>query len=104
MLVQLIAPMMPHLAESCWEALGRDGLVAQAAWPDFDPALLVEDTVTLPVQVNGKKRGDVTVPRDADAAAVEALVLADETVQRALEGRPPRKVIVVPGRIVNLVV
>ncbi|TXN84430.1 leucine--tRNA ligase [Methylobacterium sp. WL8] len=103
-LVQLIAPMMPHLAESCWAVLGRDGLVAQAPWPDFDPALLVEDAVTLPVQVNGKKRGDVTVPRDADAAAVEALVLADETVQRALEGRTPRKVIVVPGRIVNLVV
>ncbi len=103
-LVQLIAPMMPHLAESCWEALGRNGLVAQAPWPDFDPALLVEDSVTLPVQVNGKKRGDVTVPRDADAAAVETLVLADEAVQRALEGRTPRKVIVVPGRIVNLVV
>ncbi|WP_375453373.1 leucine--tRNA ligase [uncultured Methylobacterium sp.] len=104
LLVQLIAPMMPHLAEACWEALGRDGLVAQAPWPDFDPALLVEDAVTLPVQVNGRKRADVTVPQDADAAAVEALVLADEGVRRVLEGRSPRKVIVVPGRIVNLVV
>lgn len=103
-LTQLIAPMMPHLAEECWSALGRTGLVAQAAWPAVERALLVEDEITLPVQLNGKKRADVTVPRSADAAAVEAAVLADETVQKALEGRAPRKVIVVPGRIVNLVV
>ncbi|MDR7035467.1 leucyl-tRNA synthetase [Methylobacterium sp. BE186] len=103
-LVQLIAPMMPHLAESCWSLLGRSGLVAEAGWPAFDRALLVEDEITLPVQINGKKRADVTVPRDADTAAVEAATLALEPVQRALEGRAPRKVIVVPGRIVNLVV
>ncbi|GJE57966.1 leucine--tRNA ligase [Methylobacterium trifolii] len=103
-LVQLIAPMMPHLAESCWEALGRSGLAAQAPWPEVDRALLVEDAITLPVQINGKKRADVTVPRDADAKAVEAAVLALEVVQRVLEGKAPRKVIVVPGRIVNLVV
>ncbi|KQP77567.1 leucine--tRNA ligase [Methylobacterium sp. Leaf113] len=103
-LTQLIAPMMPHLAEACWQALGRDGMVAQAAWPEVERGLLVEDTVTLPVQINGKKRADVTVPRAADVAAVEALVLADEAVQKALEGRAPKKVIVVPGRIVNLVV
>ncbi|WP_132254634.1 leucine--tRNA ligase [Methylobacterium segetis] len=103
-LVQLIAPMMPHLAESCWSLLGRSGLVAEAGWPAIDRALLVEDEITLPVQINGKKRADVTVPRDADTAAVEAATLALEPVQRALEGRAPRKVIVVPGRIVNLVV
>jgi leucyl-tRNA synthetase len=103
-LVQLIAPMMPHLAEECWRVLGRSGLVAQAPWPPVDRALLVEDEITLPVQINGKKRADVTVPREAGAAEVEAAVLALEPVQRALEGRPPRKVIVVPGRIVNLVV
>ncbi|GJE56535.1 MULTISPECIES: leucine--tRNA ligase [Methylobacterium] len=103
-LVQLIAPMMPHLAEECWTALGRDGLVADAPWPAVERALLVEDEITLPVQINGKKRADVTVPSGADKAAVEAAVLADEAVQRALEGRSPKKVIVVPGRIVNLVV
>ncbi|MFH6785341.1 MULTISPECIES: leucine--tRNA ligase [Methylobacterium] len=103
-LVQLIAPMMPHLAETCWTALGRDGLVAEAAWPEVKRALLVEDSVTLPVQINGRKRADVTVQRDADQAAVEAAVLSLEAVQRALEGKAPRKVIVVPLRIVNIVV
>ena len=103
-LVQLIAPMMPHLAEESWQALGRTGLVAQAPWPQVEAALLVEDEITLPVQINGKKRADVTVPRDADAKAVEAATLALEPVQKVLEGRAPRKVIVVPGRIVNLVV
>ncbi|HUG63373.1 MAG TPA: leucine--tRNA ligase [Methylomirabilota bacterium] len=102
-LVQLMAPMTPHLSEECWRALGRDGFVAQAAWPAANAALLVEDDVTLPVQVNGKKRADVTVPRDADAAAVEAAVLALEAVVKALDGKPPRKVIVVPQRIVNVV-
>ncbi|KQT78542.1 leucine--tRNA ligase [Methylobacterium sp. Leaf466] len=103
-LVQLVAPMMPHLAEECWSALGGEGLAAQAPWPVVDRALLVEDEITLPVQINGKKRADVTVPAGADATAVEALVLAAEAVLKTLEGRTPRKVIVVPGRIVNLVV
>jgi leucyl-tRNA synthetase len=96
--------MMPHLAEECWTTLGRPGLAAQAPWPEAEAGLLVEDEITLPVQINGKKRADVTVPRDADAKAVEAATLALETVQKILEGKPPRKVIVVPGRIVNLVV
>ncbi|MCJ2065127.1 leucine--tRNA ligase [Methylobacterium sp. J-088] len=103
-LVQLIAPMMPHLAEECWTVLGRSGLVAQASWPETEAGLLVEDEITLPVQINGKKRADVTVKRDADANAVEAATLALAAVQTILEGRAPRKVIVVPGRIVNLVV
>ena len=102
-LVQLLAPMMPHLAEACWAVLARPGLVAEAAWPQVERDLLVEDSVTLPVQINGKKRADVTVPREADVAAVEAAVLALETVQRALDGKAPRKVIVVPQRIVNVV-
>ncbi len=95
--------MMPHLAEECWSALGGEGLAAQASWPNVDRSLLVEDEITLPVQINGKKRADVTVPGGADPETVESLVLASEAVQKALEGRTPRKVIVVPGRIVNLV-
>jgi leucyl-tRNA synthetase len=102
-MVQLFAPMMPHLAEECWAALGHKTLVAQAPGPADEPALLVEDTVTLPVQVNGKKRGDVTVPRDAGNSDIEAAVLQLEAVRRALEGKTPKKVIVVPQRIVNVV-
>ncbi|MDC7784258.1 leucine--tRNA ligase [Rhodoplanes sp. TEM] len=102
-LVQLFHPMMPHLAEECWAVLGRTGLVCEAAWPEVEPDLLVEDTVTLPVQINGKKRGDVTVPRTAGKAEVEAAVLALDAVQKALGGAAPKKVIVVPHRIVNVV-
>ena len=103
-LIQLVSPMMPHLAEECWQVLGRDGLVAEAPWPEVERGLLVEDTITLPVQINGKKRAEVTVPRGADNATIEAATLALEAVQRALEGKAPKKVIVVPGRIVNIVV
>ena len=96
--------MMPHLAEECWAALGHEGLVASRPWPQVEPALLVEDTVTLPVQINGKKRAEVTVARDATNAEIEAAVLALDAVQRALDGKRPKKVIVVPQRIVNVVV
>jgi len=96
--------MMPHLAEECWAALGHDGLVAEAAWPQVEPALLIETTVLLPVQVNGKKRGEVTVARDAKNADIEAAVLALDAIKIALDGKPPKKVIIVPGRIVNVVV
>ncbi len=102
-LVQLFHPMMPHLAEECWAALGHDTLVAQAPWPQVERDLLVEDTVTLPVQINGKKRADVTVSRDAANAEIEAAVLALDAVKRALDGKPPRKLIIVPQRIVNVV-
>jgi leucyl-tRNA synthetase len=101
--VRLTAPMMPHLAEECWAALGHKSLAAEQAWPVLEKALLVEETITLPVQVNGKKRADVTVPRNAGNSEVEAAVLALEPVQRALEGKAPKRVIVVPQRIVNVV-
>jgi leucyl-tRNA synthetase len=103
MLVQMFAPMMPHLAEECWAALGHTSLVAETPWPVLDQTLLVEDTVTLPVQVNGRKRADVTVARDAGTPDIEAAVLELEAVRRALAGKPPKKVIVVPQRIVNVV-
>ena len=103
-LVQLFHPMMPHLAEECWALLGHDQLVAQAAWPQLERALLVEATIALPVQINGKKRADVTVPREATNAEIEAAVLALDAVQKALEGKRPKKVIIVPGRIINVVV
>lgn len=102
-LVQLISPMMPHLAEECWQVLGRSGLVSEASWPQIERDLLVEDTVTLVVQVNGKKRGDVTVPRVAQNPEIEAAVLALDAVKLALGGKAVRKVIVVPMRIVNVV-
>src|SRR5262245_38803962 len=95
-MVRLFHPMMPHLAEQCWAALSHRSLVATEPWPVIEPDLLVENTVTLPVQINGKKRADVTVARDATAATVESAVLALDTVKRALDGKPPKKVIVVP--------
>jgi leucyl-tRNA synthetase len=102
-LVRLVEPMMPHLAEECWATLGHKRLVAEEPWPVLERELLVEESITLPVQVNGKKRADVTVARDAGNAEVEAAVLALEPVQRALEGRAPKRIIVVPQRIVNVV-
>jgi leucyl-tRNA synthetase len=101
--VQLFAPMMPHLAEECWEALGHASLVAEQPWPQVNPDFLVEDTITLPVQVNGKKRADVTIERGAQNADIEAAVLALDAVKRALDGKRPKKVIIVPQRIVNVV-
>jgi leucyl-tRNA synthetase len=103
-LVAMIAPMTPHLAEECWQAIGCEGMAAEQAWPAFDPALVVDNEIVYPVQVNGKKKGDLTIARDADQAAVEKAALALDFVQKALDGRPPRKVIVVPQRIVNVVV
>jgi leucyl-tRNA synthetase len=102
-MAQLLSPMVPHLAEDIWAMLGGEGLVVQARWPVADPALLVDDTVTLPIQINGKRRAEIVVPKDMGAAQVEALVLADPAVVKALGGQPPRKLIVVPGRIVNVV-
>ena len=102
-MVRLFHPMMPHLAEECWASLGHATLVADEPWPEVEPDLLVENTITLPVQINGKRRAEVTVPRDATNAEIEAAVLALDAVQRALDGKRPKKVIVVPQRIVNVV-
>ena len=103
-LAQLMSPMTPHLAEEVWQMLGGEGLVAEAAWPVADEAMLVDDTVTLPIQVNGKRRGEIAVPKDMPKEEVEKLALAHEAVVRALDGGLPKKLIVVPGRIVNVVV
>jgi len=102
-LVQLFHPMMPHLAEECWAALGHQTLVAEAAWPQVERDLLIEQTLTLPVQINGRRRADVIVARDAGSAEIESAVLALEAVQKVLDGKAPKKVIIVPQRIVNVV-
>jgi leucyl-tRNA synthetase len=102
-LVQLFAPMMPHLAEESWQVLAQAGLVSEASWPKIERDLLVEDTVTLVVQVNGKKRGEVTVARGAQNPEIEAAVLGLDAVKQALGGKTVRKVIIVPMRIVNVV-
>ena len=103
-LVQIVAPMMPHLAEECWSVLGGQGLVAEAAWPVADRSLIIENEFTYPVQINGKKRADLTIARDADQKTVETAVLALDAVQKALDNQVPKKIIVVPQRIVNVVV
>ncbi|MDX1242900.1 leucine--tRNA ligase [Sinorhizobium medicae] len=103
-LISLIAPMMPHLAEECWRAIGGKGLIAERPWPKFDATLVVENEITLPVQINGKKRADLTIARDADQSAIESAVLALDVVKTALNGSNPKKIIVVPQRIVNVVV
>ena len=102
-MAQLMAPMVPHLAEEVWSISGGQGMVVDAPWPKADPALLEDDSVTLPIQINGKRRAEISVPKDMPKDQVEALVLADEAVQRFLNGAAPKKLIVVPGRIVNVV-
>jgi leucyl-tRNA synthetase len=102
-LLMLIAPMAPHLAEEAWAARGHATMIADAAWPEADTTLLVDDQVTLAVQVNGKLRDTLNVPRGLDKAAAEALALASDKVRRQLDGAEPRKVIVVPDRLVNIV-
>ena len=103
-LAQLMSPMTPHLAEDIWSHQGGEGLIATAPWPKADEAMLVDDTVTLPIQINGKRRAEIEVPADMDKSEVEKLALSQEAVVRALDGNTPKKVIVVPGRIVNVVV
>jgi leucyl-tRNA synthetase len=102
-LVLLCAPMMPHLAEACWQALGHEALVSETAWPKYDAALLVSNTITYPVQVNGKLRVSFQIDREASKETVEEKALSLEEVKRALDGRLPKKIIVVLGRIVNIV-
>ena len=103
MLIRAIAPFMPHLAEECWAHLGGEGLCYHAPWPKVDQSLLVEDTVTLPIQVNGKRRSELTAAKDISKEDAEKLALADPAVQRSIDGLTVRKVIVVPGRIINIV-
>ncbi|HLT02537.1 MAG TPA: class I tRNA ligase family protein, partial [Geminicoccaceae bacterium] len=103
-LVLLLGPMVPHLAEELWQRLGHDVLLADTPWPEADAAFLVEDRVTLAVQVNGKLRATISLPRGADRATIEAAALAEANVRRDMAGRQPRRVIVVPDRVVNVVV
>jgi len=103
-LTRLAGPMMPHLAEELWQRLGHGRLLAETPWPEADSSLTVDATVTIAVQVNGKLRATIELPRDAAQSAAESAALADDAVKRALDGKQPRKVIVVPNRIVNVVV
>jgi len=103
-LAQLMAPMTPHLAEEIWAHQGGQGLIANAPWPTADPELLVEDVVTLPIQINGKRRDEITVAKDMSKEELEALVLQNKAVVKALDGATLRKLIIVPGRIVNVVI
>ncbi|MBM3582457.1 MAG: class I tRNA ligase family protein, partial [Alphaproteobacteria bacterium] len=103
-IVRLIGPMMPHLGEAMWQRLGHDTLLCLTPWPEADAMLLVEETVAVAVQVNGKLRGTVELPMDCERDEAERAALALDNVARAISGRPVRKVIVVPNRIVNVVV
>jgi leucyl-tRNA synthetase len=96
--------MIPHVTEACWSALGHDRILAEADWPEADPALCVDDTVTLAVQVNGKLRGNIEVPKDCPKEDAEAAALAVDNVRTHTDGKTIRKVVVVPNRIVNIVV
>ncbi|HEM47475.1 MAG TPA: hypothetical protein ENO23_10580 [Alphaproteobacteria bacterium] len=102
-LLLLLSPMAPHLAEELWRRLGHEDTLAYEPWPTPDESLLVEDEITIVLQVNGKKRGELQVAKDAPREDVEALALASERVQELLAGRPAKKVVVVPGRLVNVV-
>ena len=102
--VQMIGPMMPHIAEELWHTLGNKSLLIDTPWPLADPAFLVEETVTIAMQIKGKLRGTLEMPRDADKTDVEERALALDAVQRVIKGRPPQRIIVVPNKIVNVVV
>ena len=103
-LAQLMSPMTPHLSEEIWEKLGEKNLVAREPWPTVNQSLLNEDNITMPIQVNGKRRGQIEVQKDLGSSEIEKLAIAEEAVQRALNGAIPKKIIVVPGRIVNVVI
>ena len=102
-LVRLLAPFAPHLAEEFWQKLGGDESVHQQTWPELDASALVQERVDLVIQVKGKVRGTISVPADADKQTLEKLALGSEVAQKWLEGAEPRRVIVVPGKLVNLV-
>jgi len=100
----MMQPMTPHLAEEVWSVMGGEGLVSQASWPVVDPAMLVDDTIVMPIQINGKRRDEMEVDKSISKEELEKLVLTNKTVLRALDGNAPKKLIVVPGRIVNVVI
>jgi leucyl-tRNA synthetase len=102
-LLLLTAPFAPHLSEECWEILGFEGLVCEQPWPDFTPALTRAETISVPLQVNGKVRANIEVEADIDQKELEQLALSNETIEKWLKGKHVRKVIVVPGRLVNVV-
>ena len=102
-LVQLVAPMMPHLAEEAWASLGHTDILANSPWPKADPDLVKDDMIKMAVQVNGKRRAEIEVAPDLDQDKVQEIALGEEAIKRALDGKEPRKVIVVPNRIVNIV-
>lgn len=103
MLTRIAAPMVPHLAEECWSLLGNQTLLAAEAWPTPDPELVIDDTITIAVQVNGKRRDELRIARDAPKEDIEAAALKLDNVVRAIGGRPIKKVVIVPQRIVNVV-
>jgi leucyl-tRNA synthetase len=103
-LLLCLSPFAPHLAEELWEKIGHQPSIADVAWPDFDPALCVDQRVEIAVQVNGKVRGRVELERDASEDVAREAALQDENVQKFVEGKSVRKFVYVPGRIVNLIV
>ncbi len=103
-LAQLMSPFTPHLSEDIWAHQGGEGLVTQAPWPQHDPKMLVQDTITLPIQINGKRRSEIAVPADMPKEEIEKIALANKAVVKALDGGSPKKMIIVPGRIVNVVI
>jgi leucyl-tRNA synthetase len=102
-LVRIFAPMMPHFAEECWQALGHDRILAEEPWPDADSALLASETATIAIQVNGKRRDEIVLPVASSAEEIEAAVLSMDNVRRAVGDKTVRRVVVVPGRIANVV-
>ena len=102
-LARILSPFAPHVAEEFWHRLGHEEPVAHATWPTFDPAMLQESTIELPVQIKGKIRSKIQLPADADEATVKEIALADERIAELLDGSEIRKIIVVPGRIVNII-
>ncbi|HWB21062.1 MAG TPA: class I tRNA ligase family protein, partial [Phycisphaerales bacterium] len=103
-LTVVLSPFAPHIAEEIWLKLGHTKSLAYEPWPTVDPAMLRDSTVELPVQINGKVKGKLSVPADADAKAIEAMCMADQKVQQAIEGKAVKKVVIVPGKIINIVV
>ena len=99
-----MSPMTPHLSEELWEKLGEETLIAEQPWPTVDESLLTDENITMPIQINGKRRGQIEVKKDLNSTEIEKLAISEAVVQKALNGNVPKKVIVVPGRIVNVVI